>query len=426
VSTVVIRAEGLSKRYRIGGRGQYVLLRDVLSRALAAPGRLTRRVAAAARHPSPEVWALRDVSFTVTAGEAVGIIGSNGAGKTTLLRLLSRITRPTSGYAEIRGRVGSVLEVGAGFHPELTGRENIRLNGALLGMKKREIDRKFDEIVTFSGIGKFIDTPAKQYSSGMYVRLAFAVIAHMETEVLLVDEVLAVGDAAFQKKCLGKMEDATRQGRTVLFVSHNMGAVQQLTKTSLLLHEGALVDIGPSADVVTRYLQSALGEAAHIYDVGGAPRPDPTLRREVEFLRLELTSHPSGLIPADAEIDLLMTVRGNDPVDRFRLGLTIFRIDGTPVGAAFGPETLSIERGEVATFCMTVNDLRLAPGRYYCALSVGRGSHLRTRHEFDTVENVFHFETMAPEGDEGTRGIWSRRWGSVRFPVPRVARITPP
>ncbi|HEY8504719.1 MAG TPA: ABC transporter ATP-binding protein, partial [Gemmataceae bacterium] len=227
-----IRVENLSKQYRLGETlgSPYQTLRDALAEAAKAPlRRLFRRdrpgVGGGARG---HFWALKDVSFEVKPGEVVGVIGRNGAGKSTLLKVLSRITEPTAGRAEIRGRVGSLLEVGTGFHPELTGRENIYLNGSILGMNRREIARKFDEIVAFSEIEKFLDTPVKRYSSGMYVRLAFAVAAHLEPEILIVDEVLAVGDAAFQKKCLGKMQDVTKDGRTVVFVSHNLGALQHI------------------------------------------------------------------------------------------------------------------------------------------------------------------------------------------------------
>jgi lipopolysaccharide transport system ATP-binding protein len=220
MSEIAIRVEKLSKRYQIGvAQQRHDTLRDALGANLARL-RPTRRAPRAARH-ADEFWALRDVSFEVKRGEVVGIIGRNGAGKSTLLKILSRITEPTSGQAQIHGRVGSLLEVGTGFHPELTGRENIYLNGAILGMRRFEIERKFDEIVAFAEIERFLDTPVKRYSSGMYVRLAFAVAAHLEPEILLVDEVLAVGDAAFQKKCLGKMGDVAKEGRTVLFVSHS-------------------------------------------------------------------------------------------------------------------------------------------------------------------------------------------------------------
>ena len=261
MTDVAIRCEGLAKQYRIGERESYKALRDVIAEAVASP---FRRLRSALRHSSngsvagekPNVWALNDVSFEIKRGEVVGIIGRNGAGKSTLLKILSRITEPTHGHADIWGRVGSLLEVGTGFHPELTGRDNIFLNGAILGMRKTEIARKFDEIVAFAELEKFIDTPVKRYSSGMYMRLAFSVAAHLETEILFVDEVLAVGDAAFQKKCLGKMGNVSRQGRTILFVSHNMTALQKLCTRVVWLNGGQVMDAGDPRKVIDHYLQT--------------------------------------------------------------------------------------------------------------------------------------------------------------------------
>jgi lipopolysaccharide transport system ATP-binding protein len=249
MNNAVIHGEGLGKRYHRGALQQDSLLREHLSRFLKSP-------LSAFRHAKDETfWALKDVSLEVTEGEVLGLIGRNGAGKTTLLKILSRITKPTTGWAEIHGRVGSLLEVGTGFHFELTGRENIFLSGAVLGMNKHEIKRKFDEIVEFAEIDRFIDTPVKHYSSGMYLRLAFAVAAHLEPEILLVDEVLAVGDAAFQKKCLGKMGDVSGQGRTIVFVSHNMTALRKLCGRAVWLDGGQVIEIGDAGEVINHYLQ---------------------------------------------------------------------------------------------------------------------------------------------------------------------------
>src|SRR6266478_5872999 len=248
MSDIAIKVEGLSKRYRIGANQQsYRTLKEKLTQTAATPFRALQSLAGRNGHSSSngyeskaEIWALKDVSFEIKRGEVVGIIGRNGAGKSTLLKILSRITEPTEGYAEIRGRVGSLLEVGTGFHPELTGRDNISLNGAILGMRKAEIARKFDEIVAFAELEKFIDTPVKRYSTGMHMRLAFSVAAHLEPEILLVDEVLAVGDASFQKKCLGKLGQVSREGRTIVFVSHNMAAVKALCRKAILMKDGAV------------------------------------------------------------------------------------------------------------------------------------------------------------------------------------------
>src|SRR5688572_24550144 len=247
----IIRVENLSKQYRVGvRRAEYATLRETIIDTLKNPFKGDRRD----ENDETLFWAVRDVNFEIEAGERVGIIGRNGAGKSTLLKMLSRITEPTTGRIELYGRVGSLLEVGTGFHPELTGRENILLNGAILGMKRPEIARKFDEIVAFSEVEKFIDTPIKHYSSGMHLRLAFAVAAHLEPEILVVDEVLAVGDARFQRKCLNKMQDVGQQGRTVLFVSHNMSAITRLCERTILLHEGQVLADGPSHKVVAKYL----------------------------------------------------------------------------------------------------------------------------------------------------------------------------
>ena len=260
MSDVAIRVDGVGKQYRLGGvKERYSTLGDQIRKWTSLRTILTRR-RRSRDEKNPPFWALKDVSFEVKRGEVLGIIGRNGAGKSTLLKILSRITEPTEGAIDIHGRVGSLLEVGTGFHPELTGRENVYLNGAILGMRRTEIVRQFDEIVAFAEVEKFIDTPVKHYSSGMYTRLAFAVAAHLEPDILIVDEVLAVGDAQFQKKCLGKMGDVAKGGRTVLFVSHNMGAIQSLCTSAVLLHAGRLENIGKTATIVSAYLIRVGGE----------------------------------------------------------------------------------------------------------------------------------------------------------------------
>jgi lipopolysaccharide transport system ATP-binding protein len=264
MNEIAIRCVGLGKQYRIGQQERYRALRDVISDGAAAPFRRLRNVFTSNGNGNPKseiqnpkfnsIWALDDVSFEIKRGDVVGVIGHNGAGKSTLLKILSRITKPTRGYADVSGRVGSLLEIGTGFHPELTGRENIYLNGAILGMHKIEINRKFDEIVDFAEVERFIDTPVKRYSSGMYMRLAFAVAAHMETEILLVDEVLAIGDAEFQKKCFSKMRDIRHHGKTIVLVSHNMAAVRNICTRGLLLNHGEATHQGEINEVVDSYL----------------------------------------------------------------------------------------------------------------------------------------------------------------------------
>ncbi|MFC2025896.1 ABC transporter ATP-binding protein [Chloroflexota bacterium] len=267
MSELAIHVQNLGKQYKIGtatGRIHYNTLRDTLVNTAKAPFHAVRtRVSGTENRKKTDnssIWALRDISFDVKKGHVLGVIGRNGAGKSTLLKILSRVTEPTEGYAEIHGRVGSLLEVGTGFHPELTGRENIYLNGAILGMNRSEITRKFDEIVSFAEVAKFIDTPVKRYSSGMYLRLAFGVAAHLEPEILVVDEVLAVGDAEFQRKCLGKMSDVAHQGRTVLFVSHNMSAILRLTEETIVLEKGNMVLRAPTPQAVDYYMSSGISQ----------------------------------------------------------------------------------------------------------------------------------------------------------------------
>src|SRR5216683_4361005 len=272
MSHVAIHVESLGKRYRIGGRERYLTMRDRLANALKSPARWFRSNGARNSDGGPRhIWALRNVTFDLQEGEVLGLIGRNGAGKTTLLKILSRVTQPTEGSAEIRGRVGSLLEVGTGFHPELTGRENTYLNGAILGMGKKEIARKFDEIVAFAEVADFIDTPLKHYSSGMQMRLAFAVAAHLEPETLLIDEVLAVGDMAFQKKCLGKMGEVASGGRTIVFVSHQLNQIRRLCEKVIWLDQGKIFQVGPTPEVAGAYESSMMNRADGLGQVKGAP-----------------------------------------------------------------------------------------------------------------------------------------------------------
>ena len=338
--------EGLSKRYRIGElHGAYGTLRDSLVST-------ARRVARLDRRPHyEEIWALKDVSFGVADGDVLGIIGRNGAGKSTLLKILSRITTPTAGRATIRGHVGSLLEVGTGFHPELTGRENVFLNGSVLGMKRREIVKKFDEIVEFAGVGAFIDTPVKRYSSGMSVRLAFAVAAHLEPEILLVDEVLAVGDAEFQKRCLGRMEDLSDSGRTVLFVSHQMQAVTQLCDRVILLEDGQVTRDGPSGDVVAHYLQNVTGTGSErlFPDLDASPGDDLARLRFVRAV--------------DETGELIQSLDVREPVG-IQIGFVVLRHGDVSI---FPKIKVFDARGEVAFNALDTSDRWLeppAPGEY--------------------------------------------------------------
>jgi ABC-type polysaccharide/polyol phosphate transport system ATPase subunit len=347
MSESVIHVEGLGKRYRVGERERYVALRDVLARAFAAPFRRSRR------NGQPDyLWALRDVSFDVSHGEVVGLIGRNGAGKTTLLKLLSRITRPTSGFAEVRGRVGSLLEVGTGFHTELTGRENVYLSGAILGMNKREIDQKYDAIVAFSGVERFLDTPLKHFSSGMQMRLAFAVAAHLEPEILLVDEVLAVGDLEFQKKCLGKMREVSKTGRTIVFVSHQMNQIRRLCERVLWVDGGQIREEGATGHVIASY------EAALMNGVRG----EEALAGSPIFLGWEISGEANTLRDGLKEITLHFTVSPKEAVQRGHFGLHIYN-DASLLVASWGFEELTLEPG-LQQLQVTLPYLPLRPGSY--------------------------------------------------------------
>lgn len=393
MSDVVIHSENLGKQYRIGAKeGPYRTLRDSLTNAAAAPFRMFRsgsrkkssgqdkiwelqdvsfevKKGEIFKHVNVEttIWALKNVSFEVNQGEILGIIGANGAGKSTLLKILSRITEPTEGRARLKGRVGTLLEVGTGFHPELTGRENIYLNAAILGMKKAEIDRKFDEIVAFAEVEKFIDTPVKHYSSGMHLRLGFAVAAHLDPEILVVDEVLAVGDAHFQNKCLGKMGDVAKQGRTVLFVSHNMPAIQVLCPKAILLTGGKIADYGAATDVCRGYLRSA-EEKVHT-DLGS--RKDRRGSQVVvfkAFRMLDRDRHPVNafLCGQTAILRFEFENRVGHPLHNFSFALGIdsdlgYRITHLSTDVS-GPD-LEIA-GDSRAIEVIIDKLPLAPGRY--------------------------------------------------------------
>jgi lipopolysaccharide transport system ATP-binding protein len=339
MGNLAISTRGLGKQYRLGELEPYRALRDVIASAATAPARWlrgNRTNGAAAGGPDgarggsdDKVWALRNATFEIAPGEVVGIIGRNGAGKSTLLKLLSRITQPTEGDADIYGSVGSLLEVGTGFHPELTGRENVYLNGAILGMSRTEIERKFDEIVAFADVERFIDTPVKRFSSGMQVRLAFAVAAHLEPDILLVDEVLAVGDVEFQKKCMGRMEDVSALGRTVLFVSHSMPAILRLCPRVILLDRGGVVADGPARDVIRTYLESGLGtSAAREWQRSDAPGDDVAKLRSVRVL------DASGQVAHEVDVRRSITIEVEYWRDRAAgaigpgVGLTLTNEDG--------------------------------------------------------------------------------------------------
>jgi len=340
-----------------------------------------------------ELWALKDINFEVQQGERIGIIGCNGAGKSTLLKILSRITTPTTGRAYIRGRVSSLLEVGTGFHPELTGRENIFLNGVILGMTRQEIKRKFDEIVAFAELEKFLDTPVKRYSSGMYVRLAFAVAAHLEPEILLVDEVLAVGDAAFQKKCLGKMEDVGREGRTVLFVSHNMGAINQLCNRGILLKEGILESQGDVTEVTNSYLMSNRNDNARVDLEDYTPRGGNGAFRFVNAALFDKEGAVCQNFSIGDDITVSFNVRAFERKRRAKIAIRMRAADGLPLCDMINVDSGFdfFEPGPLERIAVTLKDIRLYPGSYYVGLYVGGMNSIEV---YDAIEDCLTFNII--------------------------------
>ncbi|MES2812668.1 MAG: ABC transporter ATP-binding protein [Bacteroidota bacterium] len=402
MSTIVIKAEDISKQYRLGLVGTGTV-RDDLKRwwytvrgkedPFLKIGEANNR---ATKGESDYVWSLKDINFEINQGDSVGIIGRNGAGKSTLLKILSQVTQPTTGKIYTKGRIASLLEVGTGFHPEMTGRENIYLNGAILGMRKHEITRKLDEIIAFSGVERYIDTPVKRYSSGMYVRLAFAVAAHLESEILIVDEVLAVGDAEFQKKCLGKMNDVSKgEGRTVLFVSHNMAAVKSLCNKGILLQNGELVYQGAIENTLDVYLikdESTRHRHTAIFDANTNRRGS----RNIEFLSANLTNQNNVLtdnFSIGDDLNIRFKLKNSSNETKSEVGIQIKASDDMPIFHIMGRDsnfelnhTDSQEEYEVS-----IKDIRLFPGIYTVSIT----SNTTTGHQiFDSIESALTFQII--------------------------------
>lgn len=391
MSEAIIQVENLGKRYQIKHQSgeRYTALRDVLARKLKnlLPGSRNTHQAST----SEDFWALKDVSFQVNEGEVVGIIGRNGAGKSTLLKILSRITEPTTGRITLGGRVASLLEVGTGFHPELTGRENIFLNGAILGMTKGEIRRKFDEIVAFAEVEKFLDTPVKRYSSGMYVRLAFAVAAHLEPEILVVDEVLAVGDAEFQKKCLGKMSEVARGGRTVLFVSHHMPSIQRLCSHAILLDQGRVCVSGDTKVVIQNYLSGAQQIASSV-DLTTLPRGRRRGSGTARFQSVELLNfegRPTQEFSQGEPIKVRFTILAKQKLENVAFGFSFISRDGVEImgSAAHDGGVPSTLKEGLSTFQCDVVPMVLCPGTYTV-----RGAIFVPSEVMDHIDEMLGFE----------------------------------
>ena len=409
-----IHVEGIGKEYRLG-LTHAGSVRELVNRtARRLVGRGSNPTDTTSVKPSTSgqqtFWALRDISFSVQPGEVIGIIGKNGAGKSTLLKILSQITKPTTGWAQMRGRVASLLEVGTGFHPELTGRENIYMNGTILGMTRQEIDRRFEDIVEFAGVAKFIDTPVKRYSSGMTVRLGFAVAAHVDPQILIVDEVLAVGDAEFQRKCIGKMRSVADSGKTVLFVSHNLQSIRSLTTRSIVLQDGQMIFNGSTPEAIDRYLATSFDTESDL-PLAEKDRPFDDLTRSLEFAELSLTVPEGNDAGRSDALCLNVGIHAHTAVDDFTIGLTVFHETQVPVGSTFSGPLPSPTTGERSRYAFAMESHNLAPGRYYCAISLASA---RTSGELhDSLSHVMPFEIPA---DPLSNRIWNSTWGMTRLP----------
>ncbi len=411
-----VEVDGIGKKYALGEREQYVALRDVIANATS---RVVRRSKSDATGPPRARWALDDVSLTVAPGEVVGLVGRNGAGKSTLLKLISSITRPTRGSITVRGRVGTLLEVGSGFHPELTGAENIFLNGAILGMRRDEIRASFDEIVEFSGVSAHLDTPVKRYSTGMYMRLAFAVAAHLDTEVLLVDEVLAVGDAEFQRKCVGRMRELSQtKGRAVLFVSHNDAAIRQLCPRSVWLKDGVVHMDGDSDEVLTNYLDEQFKESrlSTWLDLEAGSRTGSGEARFTQA-RIDVDGRPDARTVAPGDrLTVRLRIEASEPVQCGNVAFYLSTLGGTKVvSAGTGPEDDIIELAAGTTEIeITVDALNLNPGRYSGSLWLARPTGARRKFGlYDHLEAVLDIVVAVPAETDSPEGLVVTR-SSVR------------
>ncbi len=422
MNQIAVRVENLSKQYHIGTLDKHATFREILVDSFTAPFRRVRSKLQGCNGPVPEaedtIWALRDISFEIKRGEIVGIIGRNGAGKSTLLKILSRITEPTLGFAEIHGRVGSLLEVGTGFHGELSGRENIYLNGAILGMRKSEIARKFDEIVAFAEVEKFIDTPVKRDSSGMYLRLAFAVAAHLEPDILIVDEVLAVGDASFQAKCLGKMEDVRRHGRTVLFVSHNMPAITRLCQRAILLDGGRTIADAPAHQVVRTYLESGIGLTAR------REWPDPAKAPGGSIVRLTTLRARAENCGAAETMDIRYPIALEMQYEVIESGYVLssfyelYNEEGIEIFSVVDRDPVWHRRprpaGRYQSTAWIPGNL-LSEGTISVSAGIATQNPLATDLVYET--NVIAFQVCDPAEGDSARGDWAGQWGGVIRPL---------
>lgn len=424
MSEIVLKIEGLSKKYRLGTIGHGTLYKDLQSWWARIRGKedpnarlnfsqFPKKMELENTADEEQFWALRNVSFEVQRGEILGLIGRNGAGKSTILKIISQITTPTNGLIKIKGKIASLLEVGTGFHPELTGKENVYLNGSILGMSKKEINKKFDEIVNFSGVEKFIDTPVKRYSSGMYVRLAFAVAAHLDPDILLIDEVLAVGDASFQKKCLGRMGEVASEGRTVLFVSHDMTAINRLCTDALLLDNGQVVQRGKAIEVTSAYLRNMIGlEGSKFWDLKTAPGNNEL--KLISVILMNEQENQVSMIEIHKTYKLKIKYYVGKPNLQFRCA-ALFYTQGVCAFASFEP-TEEIRPG-IGNYCSTVviPPNLLSEGEYSIGISIFTSYGIK--HRYVQIMNAIVFQVNDPMTAPSSRGDYTQNLAGVVRPL---------
>ncbi len=423
MSNTIIKVDHVYKEYRLGAIGGTTLRDDLqrLGAKLLRKDDPTSKVGSSVSTKNERFLALNDVSFEVKQGEAVGIIGHNGAGKSTLLKLLSRVTAPTKGTISYTGRIASMLEVGTGFHGELTGRENVYMNGAILGMKKAEISKKMDDIIAFAEMEKFIDTPVKRYSSGMYVKLAFSVAAHLDSEIMIMDEVLAVGDMKFQEKCLGKMDDAaTNNGKTILYVSHNMNTIRQLCSRVIVLHKGKIVFDGDTEEAISIYMGKNLNYETSI-DYTGHKRAGFLGRSDARIMHAEYLNKDDNIFHKNESINLRLKWKNHKDVNRLGVRMVIYAADDTPLCAVFSQDLYSGKASKDVSVDFKFDISTLAPGNYQTFYVLYLSNEYGTNEDIDVVRglNFIIDDDAAPNNL-----IWAtRNWGNFHLPAPCIESI---
>lgn len=422
MSEVILQIDDVKKKYKLGAISGATLREEIAEKLSSLRGKKQQDLTVQKsdeRTIGKEFWALRGVSLEVNKGERVGIIGSNGAGKSTLLKIISRITAPTEGAVRLNGNVTSMLEIGTGFHGELTGRENIYLNGSILGMKKEEIDAVVDDIIEFSECAEFIDTPVKRYSSGMYVKLAFSVAAHLNSDIMIMDEVLAVGDVAFQRKCLDKMNEVSKnKGKTILYVSHNMSTIRRLCNRCIVLEKGKKIYDGTVEEAIQHYMKIG-GEMRRVNTVDEKMR-DQNLNYDMDLraqlLELELISPASNYIEAGTKFKFRATIQGNDDVDELFFRCIVYKMDGTPVGTAMSQGIMDIKKGQIRTAELEFDSSQIAPGKYAMNVILFKPDYCGGSEKYDAVSNALLFEIVTTR-NQYFNYHWTNGWGYTAYPL---------